>query len=83
MFVFVVALLLCSSLLAYIILPRRAVCRFREMHDRIQLRNCARTAIGAHGSLIDWDAMRCARCGGFHPEHDDQCPAQTQGSLSR
>jgi hypothetical protein len=73
MFVLVVALILCSSMLAYKIWRRRSVCRLREMNDRIRLRNSDGETFVDREFLINWDVMRCAECGGFHPEGDDQC----------
>jgi hypothetical protein len=58
------------------VLFRRAVNRTIRQVDRWQHRNNLQRAANAGESAIEFHAMQCTYCGGFHSEDDWECPVR-------
>lgn len=70
----IVFLLFGVPMLVMEVLYRRSLRRSDLWYARFQHRKHLASACAAGETSLEWHAMRCTRCGNFHPEDDDECP---------
>lgn len=56
------------------ILVRRAVKRTDNWAQKFRHRKVLEAASRGGEESLEFHAMQCTRCGGFHPEDDEDCP---------
>lgn len=73
-----IVILFVSLMTIFEIMERRYKKRSDAWLARYNHRKSLSHAVVAGEGSLEFHAMQCTNCGGFHREDDDECPAQNQ-----